>query len=106
MSDRVKEILKSWVAPLATAIVLAFFTTWFTDHAKTAKLYDKQAETDTIIRSVDEKTNIIKQEFARFPEPQKIASKDEVTIRFEAILRELHSISIQVSEIRQNQLRK
>lgn len=106
MSDRLKEILKTWVAPLATAVVLAFFTTWFTDHAKTAKLYDKQAESETVIRSIDEKTDIIKQDFARYPEPAQIARKDELTVRFDAILRELQSISIQVSEIRQNQLRK
>lgn len=106
MTDRLKDLLKTWVAPLLTAAVLAYFTTWFADHAKTAKLFDKQAEIDITIQALGNKTSSIKEDMARYPAPDQLARKEDLVVRYDAIQRELQSISNQLSEIRQAQLRK
>lgn len=90
------EILNRWVAPLVTAAVIAFFTTWLGDHVAFSQVTTKLDTVEKNTASLKEQTEKMSLELAQRPTSDEAVRRKE----FEAFQKQLDSIERQVSEIR------
>ena len=100
----IMEYLKTWLAPILTAAVIAFFSAFFGYQISINKLQNKLTSLEESTVALQGTTAALGQEIAKRPGPEQIIHKDEVIARFDSLQRELQGVASQVSEIRQHLL--